>query len=326
MRWAEFVPAAPLLPELAVLTGYVVAFGLCILAVYFCKALFGAAEKGLGWIPWVGSKITGDLKRIEQRLQNYLGGAAANFEVGIAKSWHRTAQISEWMAGEIKRNAAAMLSLAEVIANPFNIPAWKSLWGDLHGRVASLPHIAAGKVAVGLRPIVGELRGVERWTFPRVKALEHEVAVDIPHDLAGLRARTRTLENEYTRLFKWIRTHEGALGIATLTGAVAIALARLGGSWIRCNNWKRVGRSVCGLPANLIEDFLALLTDFVVLTNICTVIPWLEAAFSEVAAPVISVLAKAGAGLCSHESSRAAPLDVPRLYLPASTGATLHLP
>src|SRR6185437_17083086 len=55
----------------------------------------------------------------------------------------------------------------------------------------------------------------------------------------------------------WIRAHPLSLATGAFAGAVAVALQRLGGSWIRCGNWNRIGRSVCGLPLSLIEDLLA---------------------------------------------------------------------
>ncbi len=39
-------------------------------------------------------------------------------------------------------------------------------------------------------------------------------------------------------------------------GALTVALSAIGASWIRCRNWNRIGKHVCGLSSTLIEDLL----------------------------------------------------------------------
>ena len=59
--------------------------------------------------------------------------------------------------------------------------------------------------------------------------------------------------------WRWIRTHPLSLASTAFAGAVAIALQRIGASWIRCNNWNRIGRQVCGVPTSEIDSLLGLL-------------------------------------------------------------------
>lgn len=316
----------PALAEGFDLAAFYVALGLCIIAIYVVRALFGAAGSSLGWIPWVGSSIKGTLHSIEQKLTNELAKVVSGLDGAIAWQWHKLAQISAWIGDEIKQNAAALLSLAGVIVNPLLIPAWRALWNQLHVRVNALPHIAEGIAHDATKGIAGELHTLERWTLPRVKTLEREIEHTIPRDIAGLRSRAKALEGEYAKLYRLIKAQVGKWDLTLFAGAVAVALARLGLSWIRCENVKTAGRALCGLPQNLLGDFLALLADFFIVANICQVIPWLEEGFSVVAAPLVSALTAVGAGLCDPGASPPELLPETTLYLPASTAVTLSLP
>src|SRR5262249_57235162 len=120
---------------------------------------------------------------------------------------------------------------------------------------------------------------------------------------------TAEVESGLERLWDKVR-HLDKITTGVLASALVMtALGRLGMGWLRCSNWNRIGRAGCRIPFNLLEDLLALTADFFVLTNICRVIPWLEAAFEEVAAPLIGTLAKAGAGICGRGHAPPAALE-----------------
>lgn len=101
-------------------------------------------------------------------------------------------------------------------------------------------------VAVAFRPLA-----------LRVARVEHATAVAIPGELEWLRERDRTLERAYESLRE--RIHGiGARTIGLASAAVtAVALSRLGASWIRCSNVKSIGRRLCGTDPRFLEDLLA---------------------------------------------------------------------
>ena len=94
-------------------------------------------------------------------------------------------------------------------------------------------------------------------TWAAVKTIAATLDDVITLDLPRLRDRARAAENEIARLWKWTRAHPLGLAGAALTAAVAATLAKLGASWIRCSNWRKAGRSVCGMDASLLESLLA---------------------------------------------------------------------
>jgi len=110
-------------------------------------------------------------------------------------------------------------------------------------------------------------QSVAQGVYPRIRAGEHAIEDVLAPDIAALRERARAIEHRLDRLWKWVRAHEKIVVTAAFTGAVAVALSRLGGRWIRCKNWRRIGNHVCGLPTNLIEDLLALALGFELLVD-----------------------------------------------------------
>ena len=93
---------------------------------------------------------------------------------------------------------------------------------------------------------------------------------------------------------------------------------RLGLGWLRCSNVKKIGSQLCGMPTGLFESLLALVTDFLVLTNICTVIPILEQGFEVVEPAIAELTSGAAALLCAGRYPGPPALGVPALKLPAS--------
>src|SRR5262249_13350974 len=135
-------------------------------------------------------------------------------------------------------------------------------------------------------------------TLPGLRDLTRQREDALAEDIAGIRSRVAEAEHGVERLWDKVKGLDKETAGVLASALVATALGRLGAGWIRCSNWRKIGRVGCRLPFHFLDDLLALLADFVVLTNICHVLPWLESAFAEVASPLIGTLAKAGAGVC----------------------------
>lgn len=149
-------------------------------------------------------------------------------------------------------------------------------------------------VAVAIPGLIAHDLPYFDWLRKHLKALEGVIAggagaviggvTGLPKDLIGIRKRLARLEK---------------LGVGGLAaGAVALALAKLGVSWIRCNNWKRLGRGVCNLPSSVISDILGLITDVFILADICEVIKLTDDAFGIVEGPLASFVGNVGGALC----------------------------
>jgi hypothetical protein len=97
-------------------------------------------------------------------------------------------------------------------------------------------------VATYIHPYLAQLR----W----LRAHFHALTVAIPRALPIPQAPT------IPNIWKRLRALEKKLAVPIGIAAVATALARLGVGWLRCNNVRKVGRSMCGLDTNLLDSLL----------------------------------------------------------------------
>lgn len=254
----EVAPLAPLLIPLGEILIWAVAFALCLLCVYLAKALFGTAESAVGWIPWFGRVATRSLTSIEHKIVSFMASAAASADAKMGAALHELARVIDWLGEEIRRHANLIELLAGLLAGTAGISLVAQAIANLlrHSKAAQATADRALHTAIALPRTVG--RGIRADVLPRVKSLEREIGGVIAHDLPGIRAGERTIWRGIDDLRKWVRTHALTAGTLAFTAAVAWALARLGAGWTRCNNWNKIGKHVCGLPTNLIEDILGL--------------------------------------------------------------------
>lgn len=349
---AIVVRAAPIEVELGTALGWAIAFGLCTISVYLLRGLFSFTESTVGglvgWIPGVGKWVNSKLEHAEQKFTHWVGQAAAGSELRMADAFHATAdqvsslgheifgmavgfwQLTQWTSHvawialrghELNKNLAAQLAANE--RRTKYLTRQQALQGKAIAHADS-PPIGAG-VQTRTKPVRSSVGHIGALDLPGIRARNRVRDETVPQSIEGLRARVAEAEGAIDNLWSKVR-HLDKVTVGALAGAlVATMLGRLGAGWIRCSNWSRIGRAGCRMPFHLLEDFLALIADFAVLTSICRVIPWLETAFEDIAAPMIDTLAKAGAALHCGGGLGDEILGVPALHLPAAPDGTLHL-
>lgn len=343
------VVIAPLAIDLFVILACLVAIAIILLSKQIVGALFRIGESAIGWIPWLGGKAKGELHRIEQRLVSGLSDVADGVQGVMGAFWHAAGNLLSSVGHELVGLAVGLEQVAAHIAGVVRPWVVHTVIGGIqHGlkwlrhELSSVTHTVSrvtkviehpvhtkigGAVRAITRPLAVELAHLERWAHAQVARFDHAIEGVLEPDLLWLRHRAQALE----RAWQAIRARIGkvehrvvGLGAVALVGAV---LARVGAGWILCRNWRTAGRAVCRMPTHFLDDLLGLLADFVVITNICTVLPWLETGVSDIAEPVVGALTAAGAGLC--DAGRPAPeaLRVPALHLPTGPAPlALHLP
>ncbi len=313
------------LPPLFVLAGCLFALGLIKLLDAFVRALFGFLIHTLNGIPFVsvGSTL---LHAVESAITEALGAAEVKLDSTVGASFHKLARIADKLGRELWNKSQLIFGLAALIVTLLDFANAQKLWNSL-----------VGKQQATLAPRIAR---VERHAHAETKAVAATAthAAHVAHataatgtlvwepDIAKLRHRTRAIEDSLGRAWHWIRAHPLVLAESAAVAVVTAALGRLGLRWLRCSKWSKLGPRVCGLPTSLFEDLLGLVADFFFLTNVCEVIPWLEAAFSTVAAPLVEALTYAGAGLCDPGASAPELLPAPTLHLPARPSLNLYTP
>jgi hypothetical protein len=127
----------------------------------------------------------------------------------------------------------------------------------------------------------------------------------------------------FGRTVAQIKKRIGLLEAGVGATAVAVALANVLGipnpKCLTRGPIGRVARTLCGMPSHFLNDLLGLLADFLILENVCIVLPWVEAAAAEVAVPLVEALTVVGAGLCKGSIGVAQPLQGPMPSVPAVT-------
>lgn len=245
----------------------------CIYVVHgFVIALFGFADRAVGWIPWFGHVATLPLHKIEQKVIHELAKAEQSIDSYVGHSWHQLARLVRKVAVEFYGLAGELLHIVALI---------ERFWG---------PRTILAVIRAFLHPIrtalaiehaaIRVLRGAEarlrhmvvEGVLPRLGRIEHELDHVVEHDIAALRARTRTLEQEALREFRWLRSKPWLVVSAAFVGAVAIALRRLGLGWLRCRNVRNTGKALCGLSAPALDELLAALVGGLALANYRTII------------------------------------------------------
>jgi len=257
------------LVALVVLTGWVVAWGLSNIGFYLLQFVHWLLRRTIGRIPLIGGTIDSTIDGWLQQLTNRLGAAITSSEAHIGLAWHNLARQVDHLGRELYGLATLSLIIAKIMTGQATWKDYQSLLRRLKSEIAagvrSGEH-ALQRIGVGEKAVT---RTVGANLAPRIRTIEHELDHVFTPELRVLRERVKSLEDGSIEAFRWIRTHPLSVGATAFAGAVAIALQRLGGSWIRCSNWNRIGRSVCGLPLSLIEGLLGDLIDVLIIADIC---------------------------------------------------------
>lgn len=205
------------------------------------------------------------------------------------------------------------------------------LAGPVNG-ITKIVRVLPGRTITVLpKALRGDL-GAIRWLHDHIKAIQRlitdagKAATALPVAKVGgvlqpIEARIAALTKRLSRAEKF--------GIAgALTATVAIGLQRLGLNHIRCENNKKIGRKICGLPGHLLDDLGSLLLDVFAFSAICQLLPLLEEGFNLIEPAIAEVTSGAAAVICRGGFAPPPALAVPSLRLPsgAQVGLALHLP
>lgn len=319
------------LAPLGVFVAALVALGLAALLTLLTLAVV----RFLSNIPYgVGGWIAGKAQAAENAISNALGQAFSGIDSFIGGTIHQLARFLDGVWNVIRTNANLLLALA----GPVSL-----LWAGVSGIRALVHRLTATNVHsdARLKAVTRELGRLESWVEalqdqqargigadvqPQINALDREIDRIRNKTIPAIRERLTTDEGSLGNLYDWVAGKASLLGVGTFAFAVAAVLDSLGLGSIRCSSLGNMfNKRGCGLWNDL-ESILGLLADTVLLTNICSLLPLLETAVSDVADPLVIALTDVGAGLCDGGIGPPPALPAVSLYLPASPSLTLNLP
>jgi hypothetical protein len=334
---------------LIVFIGYLVARG--TLAAYE-----HTVHRALDWIanqlPSIGWPVNFDfgspVRSIDRTFYRWLSSWAKHMDAGVGALLHYASQVQDWTANEI-------VGISEDLLHFGNWLVWRHLPNLLKSIIKwSLPPYAIAKLIQAIEhanlprvfrmtktiattvertivkeialPFRGEWDWIHRHWRALVKILAYSGAIGGAVALPWISVfpRVKLLERWEGFTRRRLRRLEALLGAAGIAAVMANALGLPNWRCITRGNLGKASRGICGMNPSFLQDLLGLLADFVVLENICAVIPWLESAFSTVASPLIGILAKAGAGICDASYNPGPPLPAQRLYLPSTVSTAIY--
>lgn len=242
--------------ELGVLLSFCVLYALCRSGETFTRAIFGTARGAVAWIPWVGRVTAGALHDIESKIVGILSAAAMGLERRIGSLWHATASLADSAFDAIRDNARTIAEVASFLPGmALAKPLYDAIAGLKKGQAVTRVYVRTVVHDHTVTKVIAK-SAAHTATVAKVRAQAIPADVVVPGDLAGIRARTRTVEHEIGRLWEWTRAHSRAVVGGIALGALVSALGRLGLGWIRCSKVKRLGRRACGMDESLITDLI----------------------------------------------------------------------
>lgn len=228
----------------------------------------------------------------QQTFWGFLGNAITGKAVVHQITQATRSAVSRWALGQLKPVTAWFVALNALLLNIFRtqtdvIEGTADSIERLRGhtipnaaKTASAPAKAkadaasrqAHKATATATATAASFHGYRTATAPKIAHATRAVDVTLPaaigrlntregiitKDIESLRERTKAIENGALKTFEWIRAHPLSGVTAVFTGAVAVALNRMGFGFLRCRSWRNAGKRIdCGMGA-ILGDLLAI--------------------------------------------------------------------
>lgn len=239
------------MPALLEFAPYALVFGallLAFLAVYLVRWLEKINVPTIGVLAGLGS-LTDKIKHaIEQALTNAVAAAYQGYDKLVGASLHQGARLVDRVAHVLDLQAAALLSLTKVLPN--------LTWTKTIKLAPTIVKTGAKGLAAEVDRLAAQVQELAHDVAAVPQAIPQAVPRVIPGAIPALRKRVGTLEGGVGKVWDYIRSHAVNYGTLAFAGAVAVALARMGGTFVRCRNTQLLGRRLCGLDKALLDSLL----------------------------------------------------------------------
>jgi len=285
----------------------------------FVKALFTSLFHVTSIIPWFNHLAEGPLHRAESAVANALGSAEAFFDHRIGSAFHQLARIADWTYREIKDHSAWLYGLAGLALGPSFALEIRTLIRLLRHRTDAQGHSLTETIRRIERAETALKHRLEAGVLPRLGRLEREYDHIIDRDIAGLRARTKSVEGELSKVWDYVRSHPWTIVTDAFVGAVALALARLDLGWLRCPSLTRLGKTLGCKPWQLLEELLAASVTALAVADLCTFANLAMGVATELRPALLVLVDVEDALVGCHGATGAPPLAPNALRLPPNS-------
>lgn len=292
------------------------------LAIALIMSKVGAAFQS---VPVVGSAIAGASKSVAKAITSACGSLMGGIEHLVGAGLHLLGRYLDRQLEGLVADATLIKQLAELVGGAlYRVSGLRALVNQLSRATHNVLHrfVAEGRLIGRLIHRVKTLEhdlhtGIGEDVLPRIKSLDRELAKVEHKVIPAIEADVASVESDVSALRRWITANLPAVGTDAFATAIAVALGLLGLGGLRCSTLLNSLRNRgCGLWQGL-EDLLGLLFDAVVLVDLCNLLPIVEAAFAELEAPVVDLIAASANAVCAQPSAGWVELAAPPLSLPA---------
>lgn len=259
---------------------------------------------------WITHQLGAHFKQLEHRAVGWVSGLSTYMKV-VAAAGLNVAAVQWAAVSWLVRVAIPKQTKARVA--PVARTAGKALAVARHAEEGvynlSRGHRVTVKQSTVTRVERVAMPHAEEWTWINHHWQGLVRAVTAPVTLPGAVAWP-SLRKSLKEIAAWRKVTQARLKrLELLLGlsGLALGVARMLGVRPEClkpgGNIGRVSRALCGMPRNFLNDLVGLLSDFFILENICTVLPFLETVASDIGTPLVEGLTTIGAGLCPGSSA-----------------------
>ena len=242
-----------------------------LLGKLLVQALAPKQSGAIGFITTILTAVPRTLILFTQKIVATFAPVTLKPQARIAAGLHAVAQLVDDAAGVIKQQSAIIATLAQAIAGTATASDLRGIEAGLTKRVGNAEAQARGIGADVLPRIKAAEGAISADVLPKIASLDAELNRTLHKDLPRINARVNSAEGSIGHLWSWVRAHTVDVAAIAFAGAVAVALGRLGGGWIRCRNWNRLGKSVCSLPFQLLEELLSAAIDVLLIADVCQI-------------------------------------------------------
>jgi hypothetical protein len=251
----ETEPDTAALPGLDKLALIILVLGLILLA--------DAITSFLNWMlraAWPGSGSRAkQIKPVAatKALGTYLGTFAGNFDPEVGTNFTQMATSTGLLSRTLVALATRLYHVAEAVARlqlqaASNVDTTNALRHRLQSQGATQVETVRE-----LQRQIDREQAAEQQTQRRLHALERHVTTILEPELERLRKQIPELKQGQATTVKRVAQHDTMLGLDAMVATVAMAMAKLGTTWTRCDTNRQLGENVCRDSDGLLKALLA---------------------------------------------------------------------
>jgi hypothetical protein len=173
-------------------------------------------------------------------ISQWMSRAVEATDAAVGTAFHYMANQIKQAGDTMLQFSAFALTVAQAVTGQVT---WREVAAQLRQLRATIRKAEHAAQVEGVRAIKRERaisRTVAQGVFPRIRAIEHEIAKPIHAEIKSARELAREAEREATRAWKVARHALSRTSTKALAIALPAVIARLGWDWIKC----REGRNL----------------------------------------------------------------------------------